>query len=74
MQSTITVSLVPKTKKELANEYGISAATIAKWCREINIVTCATLTIPQVRKFYLHYDFPQRDVPIHLIEQRKPAS
>ncbi len=65
MQSAQTrVDYLPKTKRQLANEYECSPATITKWCRRIKIDTREMLTIPEVKKFYDHYDFPQRNVVV----------
>ncbi len=68
MQSDVTVSLLPKTKKELAIEYGISAYTISKWCSAIGINKRGMLTIPELKKFYAHYDYPQRNVNVNTLK------
>ncbi len=65
MQSAqIKVDYLPKTKKQLALEYDISPATITKWCRKINIDTQELLTIPEVKLFYKHYDYPEKNVVV----------
>lgn len=50
--------LRPKTKKELANEYGISRDTIRRYCLRIGIVTVGLLSIKDLKQFYNHYDVP----------------
>lgn len=51
-------SLRPKSKKELAAEYGLSRDTIRSYCKEIGIYTNKHLSIPELKRFYKHYDIP----------------
>lgn len=49
---------LPKTKRQLAQEYGLHPETIRKYCRAIGIRTRGLLFPKDVRKFYDHYGEP----------------
>jgi hypothetical protein len=56
----------PKTKQELAGEYGMHPQTIGKWCRAIQINGRKNLSISQLLAFYKHYGLPaDYDVKVH---------
>lgn len=54
-------SLKPKSKKELAIEYGLHRDTIRKYCKAIGIETNSRLSIAEVKRFYRHYDVPMEE-------------
>ncbi|MBN2649334.1 MAG: hypothetical protein JXR50_06300 [Prolixibacteraceae bacterium] len=57
----LSLSLIPKTKKDLANEYEVCRDTIRDMCMAINIQTRKRLSIKEVQKFYTHYGVPVKE-------------
>jgi hypothetical protein len=49
----------PKTKKEIAFEYGQSPVTISRYFKALGIETKKMITIAQLRIFYEHYGWPE---------------
>jgi response regulator of citrate/malate metabolism len=56
---TINKKILPKTKMEIAHEYGLSAATIKRYFEAIGIFTRKMITVKQLREFYEHYGRPE---------------
>ena len=56
------VSITPKTRKELAQEYGFCADTIRKMCNNIDLPKRRILTTIEVKKFYDHYGLPEMKI------------
>lgn len=54
-------SLIPKTKKELAQEFELSRDTIRTMCQRIDINTRGRLSIKELKRFYQHYDIPVKE-------------
>lgn len=57
MQNTISLTtrlvVKPKSKSEMAGEYGVNRKTIFAWCTRIGINTCGRLlTVKQVAQIY----------------------
>lgn len=53
------MSIKPKSKKELSNEFFVHPNTIAQWCLKIEIDTKGCkLSIKQLLAFYSHYGWP----------------
>lgn len=58
------LKLIPKTKLQLADEFGVNVKTIFRYCKTIGIVTDGKmLSIPELKKFYKHWGVPQ-EVPL----------
>ena len=59
----VKVDYLPKSKKELAAEYGCSVSTIYRNCKRFGIDTDGRmLSVTQVKEFYAHYGEPCREV------------
>jgi hypothetical protein len=56
-----TPCLIPKSKKELANEFQLHRHTITQMCEQINIYTRKKLSIQELRTFYHHYGVPTKE-------------
>jgi phage/plasmid-associated DNA primase len=54
------LSIIPKSKIELAYEYRMTRNTIYAWCKKIGIETeGGRLTPKQVKEFYMQYGPPE---------------
>jgi len=67
--NTDNLDLKAKSKKQLANEYGVSVKTLTTWLKSKEIVTGhrKILYSAEVRRIYRSFGIPRENVPIKSI-------